>query len=142
MNTLKRLRAKLKHKRRRAKASMPSLIRNQNYADEIANLEDLEVRTGGTVSYYVPLRIEQTLRELMKNQVIESENVFQQFLPEDSATNERITTIKKTILSGVGDVAVNDATYAYQFLVRTFAHFKKPLLSADVLGRMLLYECD
>lgn len=118
--------------------STPDLvILNSAYKDEMQNLEDLKVGIGDTV---VPLRIVQTLIQLLRIDVIRFDNVFKQYDPNNQETNKRISEVKVEIMCGKSNIKVDEAINAYGFLVRTFAHFEIAFLSADIFGRMVKYN--
>lgn len=105
------------------------------YANRNVDLVSLEVRKGRETT--VPLIIERALAQLLRDPAIISD-IYQEYLPENSAMNEHITATRQEILDGV-NVADDMLTYVYLLLIRTIANFEPPFLEANVFNAMVNY---
>lgn len=128
---------KLAHDHAHGPASNRLAIMPPPYADEMQTLENLEVRTGGTV----PLLIEEILLQMQRLHVIQLDNVFLKYVPDDEVMNNNITETKHHLRDKhVLYIDPLRAPYAYLLLVRIFAHLTESFLTAVIFGQMVNYQ--
>lgn len=110
--------------------------------DEMVNLVDLPVRIAGET--VVPLPVEETLNQLQRDAVIQSiinsENIFPKYLPDNDDMNARIMEAKQMGIKE--DISTNSKyiTNAFLHLAHIFAHFQPTFFKAEELSSLVNYQ--